>query len=83
MTTRHIGPHDELPVGTKVRVGNKFGKVVQAVLKDAIPSGTIMVHTIEFTEGVKRGVGRRTSKPIPLRKPYTSTVNYSFIQVIE
>lgn len=80
---RSIGPHEELPVGTHVRVGNKFGTVVKASEERAVPAGMIMVHTIQFTSRVVRGVGCRTSKPRPLKTPYTSTVNYSSINVLD
>lgn len=80
---RSIGPHEELASGTKVRVGNKFGEVISASTEQAVPCGTIVVHTIHFTRGIVRGVGRRTSHPRPLKNPYTSTVNYSFIKVLE
>jgi hypothetical protein len=83
MPVRSIGPHEELPVGTKVRVGNKFGTVISASVKPAHPRGTIVVHEISFTEAVLRGVGRIRSKPKALTKPYTSFVNYSFIHVLE
>jgi hypothetical protein len=80
---RSIGPHEELSVGTKVRVGNKYGTVVSATVRPAHPRGTIVVHEIHFTEAVLRGVGRIRAKPKAMSKPYTSFVNYSFIYVLE
>jgi len=71
----HIGPHDQLLIGTPVRVGNEYGHVVAVAYVPARPSGMIMVHTIEVTHKRVRGFGQ-TYKTVPLKKVKTSTVSY-------
>jgi hypothetical protein len=75
-----IGPHDQLPDGTKVRVGNKLGQVVSSKVVDAIPRGSIVVHTIEFTHRIVRIPRPRMMR---MQKPQTYSVNYSNIQIME
>lgn len=77
---KRIGPHDQLPDGTKVRVGSKMGKVVSSEVTDAIPRGTIVVHTIEFTHRIVRIPRPRMMR---MQKTQTYTVNYSSIVVVE
>lgn len=79
MTKNSIGPLDQLENGTKVRVGNKIGQVVSSKVVDAIPRGSIVVHTIEFTHRIVR-----IPRPRMMRmKPQTYSVNYSNIQIME
>lgn len=73
-----IGPHEMLAIGTPVKVGNRFGTVVKAEVVQAVPCGTIVVHTIHFTHKVVRGAGR-IAKKVELHQEKTETVNYSFI----
>lgn len=74
-----IGPNDVLANGTKVRVGTKRGEVVSHKIVRAIPSGSIVVHTIRFTERGIRGFGSNF-KWVEI-KPIENEVNYSFIKV--
>lgn len=79
MRQGEIGPHEILPIGTKVRVGQKLGSVVGSREEDAVPRGKIVVHTIEFTHRIIRVPRPRR---IPLAKNQTYSVNYSFIHVL-
>ena len=76
---KSIGPREKLPIGTKVTVGNKFGKVIK-VDEDKDQFGQpIMVHTVKY-EKIWTAKGPRGS----IFKPYTkeSQVNYAGINVI-
>jgi hypothetical protein len=79
MRNGDIGPHDVLAIGTKVRVGQKIGKVVGSREEDAVPSGRIVIHTIEFTHKIVR-VPRPRQRA--LQRVQTYDVNYSFIHVL-
>jgi hypothetical protein len=68
--------HEVLENGTEVRVGNQFGKVISHKVVNAVPCGTIVVHTIEFHSKRVRSFGRNY-KVIPTFGK--SQVNYSFI----
>lgn len=58
MKTRSIGPHDQLPAGTVIHVGDKRGHVVSCDYVPAQPSGMIAVHTIKLTQQVVRDYGK-------------------------
>jgi hypothetical protein len=75
-----IGPHDMLDPGTRVRCGVKIGHVVSAKVVNAIPRGTIVVHTIMFTDKFVRWPRRYIAK---LEKPFKSEVNYSSIELFD
>lgn len=77
-----IGPHDTIPIGSHVRVGNKFGYIIKAEVVPASNGGEIVVHTISFTEK-KRYLYGDKYKMEPLAKPKVERVNYSFIVVLE
>lgn len=77
-----IGPLDQLPLGTWVRVHNELGQVVKAELKPAHPVGEIVVHTIEFSKKVVYLWGEKF-KVERLKKKKRKTVNYAFILVLE
>jgi hypothetical protein len=80
MKSNTIGPHDQLADGTKVRVGMKVGVVVGSKVVNAIPSGTIVVHQIEFTHRIIRWPAKRM---LQLNKPIRTEVNYSGIYIIQ
>jgi len=80
MKTNTIGPHDQLANRTRVRVGMKVGVVVDSKIVTAVPSGLIVVHTIEFTHRIVRWPARRF---IELDRPIRLEVNYSGINVIQ
>jgi hypothetical protein len=80
MKTNTIGPHDQLPNKTRVRVGMRLGVVVDSKIVSAIPSGLIVVHTIELTHRIVRWPARRF---IELNRPIRMEVNYSGISVIQ
>lgn len=77
---KYIGPHEQLPDGTKVRVGSKVGKVVSSEVVDAVPRGQIVVHTIEFTHRIVRVPRPRMMR---MQKTQTYAVNYSNIVLVE
>ena len=70
-----------LEVGTYVRVGNQKGTVEEALLVRAHNGGQVALHKVKFTHSFKRGFGRN-GKWVELVKPKTSSVNYSFIEVL-
>lgn len=80
-----ITPDTMLEVGTKVRVKDNLGTVVKVEWVPAQPSGMIAVHHIRFTHKkikVRNANSAEISwfdKPIPVT---TTTVNYSFIEVL-
>lgn len=78
---KHIGSQDQLPNGTKVRVGNKRGTIVSSVYVPAIPSGMIFVHTVKLTEKCI-GNNLRPNRWEPI-KPQTLTVGYCSIFIDE
>lgn len=75
-----ISSHTALDIGTEVRVGNKFGKIVKVEFVNAIPCGKVVLHTIEFHSKRIRKFGQ--TYKIEHIKPQISKVNYSFIEVI-
>jgi hypothetical protein len=77
----HIGPLDQLPSGTKVRVGNKRGTVVSSVYVPAVPAGMIYVHTVKLIEKYV-GNNLRPNRWETI-KPQTLTVGYCSIFVDE
>jgi len=78
--TRIIGPMEQLPDNTRVRVGTKIGTVVKSKIVPAIPSGNIVVHTVAFTHRITRWPSKRI---VPLDKTIRYDVNYSGINVFE
>lgn len=77
----HIGPLDQLPNGTKVRVGNKRGVIVSSVYVPAVPSGMIYIHTVKLTEKYTgNNLHRYKWESI---KPQVLTVGYCSIFVEE
>ena len=77
-----IDSMEKLPVGTPVRVGNKFGTVKKCEIREAVPCGLIAVHTIEFVCKQVRDFGRNYSYA-SLEKKQVTTVNYSYIIVLD
>ena len=77
-----IDSMEQLPIGTPVRVGNRFGIVKKCKIRKAIPCGLIAVHTIEFVCKQVRDFGRNYSC-VALEKKQVTTVNYSFILVLD
>lgn len=81
-----IGPQDTIPIGSKVQVGNNFGYVIKAEVVTASnnrgTAGTIVVHTIEFTEKRRYLYGSKY-KIEALAKPKRERINYAFITVLE
>jgi hypothetical protein len=76
-----IGPHDTIPLGSYVQVGNKLGYVIKAEVVPASNGGEIVLHTISFTEK-KRYLYGSKYKIEPLTKPKIEKINYSFIVVL-
>lgn len=80
--TDRIDSMEQLPVGTPVRVDNKFGVVKKCKIRKAIPCGLIAVHTIEFVCKRIRDFGNNYSY-VALTKKEVSTTNYYFILVLD
>ena len=74
-----VHPNTELAVNTPVTVGNQRGYVVKCERVPATPCGMISVHTIRFTERLKRLIGYNT-KWVKIKKQKNEKVNYSFIK---
>lgn len=74
---------DQLPLGVKVRVGNKVGHVVKVELVESSNrAGLIALHTIEFTHKVVYSFGTKFRLE-ELAKPKRQSVNYASIWVVE
>lgn len=74
-----INPMDILPAGTKITVGgNKRGIIISHKIKQAIPSGLIVVHTIKLTEKIKI-LAVNKFKWVPMNKPKIYEINYTGI----
>jgi hypothetical protein len=78
------GPLEELPKGTKVAVGNKYGKVVKATKEKDQFGMPIMVHEIKY-EKIRTGSKMSPEGKVGTFKPInkTSKVNYSAIQILD
>lgn len=79
-----IAPDTKLEIGTSVKVKTKIGIVKDVKYVQAIPSGMIYVHTIEFhseIQSIRNSSGVRMDKIVPT-KPSTKAVNYSFIEIL-
>ena len=79
MSKGSIGPHERLQDGTMITVGNKRGYVVSSEILPAVPSGTIVVHTVQLTDKIKRDYGKAWHWEPISEKP--RTVNYTAIIV--
>jgi hypothetical protein len=77
-----IDSMEQLPVGTPVRVDDKFGIVKKCEIRKAVPCGLIAVHTIEYVCKRVRNFGQNYSY-VALAKKEVSTTNYSFILVLD
>lgn len=77
---KSINPTTELPIGTEVSVGTKFGKVIGIRHAKDQFGAPINVHKIHFTKQLTHRIGN-----IPKYKPIDQTkeINYSGIFVIE
>ena len=76
-----VSPHDVLPEGTRVSIKNKQGTVIGNETVNAVPDGTIVVHTIRLTHKKVLEWGK-TYKLVELPKPELWRGNYSAIQVL-
>jgi len=79
MGNGQIGPHEMLPPGTMIRIGNRRGNVVSCEYVRAVPSGQIAVHTVLMTDRIKRDYGKVWHWEPIQDKPHT--VNYTAITV--
>lgn len=76
-----IGPHDQLPAGTKIRVGNRRGEIVSARIEKDQFGAPIVVHRVKLLEIFSHKIGGREIWK-PCKKIHEQDCNYSFIQVI-
>lgn len=77
---RNIGAHELLEVGTEVRLGNKFGKVVESKYVQAVPCGVVALHKLHLTSKRVRVCGN-TYKMVAINE--TISPNYSVILIEE
>lgn len=77
-----LGPLDQLEPGTKIRVKNRIGTIINAKTVPAVPSGMIVVHTVCMTTLRVRGFGTEY-RLVPIKNPVYQTVNNAFIEVLE
>ena len=75
-----IGPHDQLPPGTRVAVGEKHGEVIRAEIVPAHPTGTICVHVVKLTHKRVHLYGRHT-KMVAI-EPTIIRPNYAFLRTV-
>lgn len=76
-----LGPLDQLAPGTKIRVKNKIGTIINAKTVPAVPSGLIVVHTVCMTAQRVCGFGT-AYRLVPIKTPVYQTVNNTFIEVL-
>ena len=73
-----IAPHDQLPEGTPVQIGDKRGTVTTCAYVPASNGGMIAVHTVLLTERFDRQARPRRWTAIT---PTLWTGNYTAVQV--
>ena len=86
-TTRNIGPHELLPIGTPVMVWSERGTITAASrVPESVGHGMICVHDITLThrlEKTGRVAGRVIKTWRPIKKPKRVSLNYRAIRVSE
>jgi hypothetical protein len=86
-TTRNIGPHELLPIGTPVMVWSERGIISSASLvPESTGKGMISQHVVTLTHRLEK-TGRVAGNLIKtwraIKKPKSRAVNYSAIRIPE